>query len=148
MIQALAEAAKCGIDVPVGALVYDEKAAKIIASGFNQRETLQDPLGHAEIIAIRKASELIGAWRLSDLTLVCTLEPCPMCAEAIIQTRMKKVLFGAFDLVSGAAGSVFNLFVPRKGLPTPEVFGGILEKDCSLILSNFFAQKRAEKHEN
>lgn len=142
MKMALSEASNCTLDVPVGALVVDEIANQVISVGFNQREALNDPLGHAELIAIKSASEKLGKWRLNGLTLVCTLEPCPMCAEAIIQSRIEKLIFGAYDSVSGAAGSVFNLLVARKSLPVPEVIGGILEHDCSRLLSDFFAARR------
>ena len=139
---ALREAGNCDLDVPVGALLVDESTGTIVSRGFNQREALNDPLGHAELIALREAARVLGRWRLQELTLVCTLEPCPMCAEAIIQSRVKKVIFGAFDPVSGAAGTVFNLFANRKSLPVPEVIGGILEKECSSGLSEFFSARR------
>jgi tRNA(adenine34) deaminase len=143
MQMALSEAVKCTVDVPVGALILDESNGfRIISTSFNQREILNDPLGHAELLALRSAAQALGQWRLQGLTLVCTLEPCPMCAEAIIQSRIKKVIFGAFDPVSGAAGSAFNLFAQRKNLPVPEVIGGILEKECALVLTDFFAAKR------
>lgn len=143
MQMALQEAGKCTADVPVGALVVDEEDGdRIVSAGFNQREVLNDPLGHAELIALRGAAQSLGKWRLQGLTLICTLEPCPMCAEAIIQSRIAKVVFGAFDPVSGACGSAFNLFQRRKALPVPEVIGGILEEECSQILSAFFLAKR------
>lgn len=141
---ALAEAAKCGADVPVGAIIL--KGGEVIASGFNQRETLKDPLGHAELIAIRAASEKLSSWRLNGCTLVCTLEPCPMCAEAVIQTRIDTLIFGAYDPISGAAGSVFNLFAKRRSLPTPELIAGILEDECSTLLKQFFVLQRQKRN--
>lgn len=140
---ALEQAACCGADVPVGAIIV--KDDQIIAAGFNQRETLKDPLGHAELLAIKIAAAKLDSWRLLGCTLICSLEPCPMCAEAIIQTRMKSVIFGAYDPVSGAAGSAFNLFAKRKSLPTPEVIAGILEEECSHVLQEFFRDKRKGK---
>ena len=140
---ALSEARKCRLDVPVGALIVVND--QIIATGFNQREESNDPLGHAELIAIKKASEVLSSWRLRDATLICTLEPCPMCAEAIIQTRINTLIFGAFDAASGAAGSAFNLLCNRKGLASPEVVGGIMEDECSGLLTQFFASKRIER---
>jgi tRNA(adenine34) deaminase len=137
---AIEQAKQCGEDVPVGAIIVKDR--KIIGTGFNQRETQMDPLGHAELCAIKQASNKIGSWRLNGCTLICTLEPCPMCAEAIIQTRMDQVIFGAYDIVAGAAGSAFNLFVKRKSLPIPEVIGGILEEECSTLLKQFFQQQR------
>lgn len=143
MQMALQEAGKCTADVPVGALIIDEENGdQVVSTGFNQRELLNDPLGHAELIALRAAAKSLSKWRLQGLTLICTLEPCPMCAEAIIQSRIARVIFGAFDPVSGAAGSAFNLFQHRKALPVPEVIGGILEKECSQMLSDFFLAKR------
>ena len=137
---ALEQAGNCQIDVPVGALIV--RGDEIIASGFNQRETLADPLGHAELIAIRTAAARLGSWRLTGCSIVSTLEPCPMCAEAIIQCRLAAVIFGAYDPIAGAAGSVFNLFVNRRSLPTPEIIAGILEEDCSALLQQFFLRQR------
>lgn len=138
---ALQKATQCQCDVPVGALIV--KNDEIIASGFNQRESGQDPLGHAELIAIKQAAEKLGSWRLSACTLICTLEPCPMCAEALIQARLERVIFGAYDQVAGACGSAFNLFINRKALPTPELIGGILEEECSELLKEFFRVQRS-----
>ncbi len=140
MKMALEQAACCKSDVPVGAIVV--KGDELISSGFNQREALNDPLGHAELIAIREAAMKLGSWRLQDCTLICTLEPCPMCAEAIIQSRMERLIFGAYDQVAGAAGSAFNLFAKRKSVPTPELIAGILEAECSTILQEFFREQR------
>jgi len=140
---ALEEAALCKLDVPVGALII--KDSRILALGHNLREELNDPLGHAELLVIKAASKLLGSWRLSGCTLICTLEPCPMCAEAIIQSRISTLVFGAYDTVAGAAGTRFNLFANRKSLPTPELITGILELECSASLKEFFQKQRQDK---
>ncbi len=142
MQETLAEAKRCEMDVPVGAIIV--KDGEIISRGFNQREQLNDPIGHAEIIAIKQAALKLGSWRLSGCILFCTLEPCPMCAEAAIQSRISKIVFSAYDPVAGAAGTVFNLFANRKALPTPELIGGILEKEGVALLKDFFEQRRKE----
>jgi tRNA(adenine34) deaminase len=129
-------------EVPVGAVIVFED--KIIAKGYNKRETKKNALLHAEIIAIDKACKKLGSWRLENCELYVTLEPCPMCGGAIINSRIKRVVFGAYDNKSGACGSVVNLF----DLPfnhCPEIVGGILEKQASKILSDFFKQLRAKK---
>jgi tRNA(adenine34) deaminase len=138
MKAAIQEAAKAGSDVPVGCVIIlnDE----IIASGYNQRESLKDPTAHAEIVAIKQAAALIGDWRLLNTVLYTTLEPCPMCAEAIIQARIPKLIFGAYDNYSGAAGSKFNLFCEGRIYPLPEVIGGIAELKCQKLLTDFFRQ--------
>ncbi len=128
-------------DVPVGAVVV--KDGKIIGEGYNKREKEGDPTAHAEIIAIKEASKALGSWRLDDCEIYVTLEPCPMCAGAIINSRIKTVVFGAYETKTGScsADSVVNLF----SLPynhTPEVYGGICEKDCAELLTEFFKQKR------
>ena len=128
-------------DVPVGALVVLN--GEIIGKGYNQREKLNDPTAHAEIVAIKEAANKLGSWRLDDCELYVTLEPCPMCAGAIINSRIKTVVFGAYEYKSGScsADSVVNLF----NLPynhTPEVYGGIMEEDCATILKEFFEKRR------
>ncbi len=140
--EALKEAAQSGEDVPVGALVV--KDGKVIGRGANQRERLNDPSAHAEIQAMRQAAALTGSWRLTDTTVYSTLEPCPMCAEAILQARVARLVFGAWDPLSGAAGSAFNLFVSGRGLPLPEVVGGIGEIPCRELLVDFFKRRRAD----
>lgn len=127
-------------EVPVGAIIIDEHGT-IIGEGFNQRETKKTPLAHAEIIAIEKAAEITGKWRLSDCTIYVTLEPCPMCAGAIMNARIKRLVYGAFDEKGGACASLFNLYdypVNHK----PLVRSRILEKECSSILENFFRKLR------
>lgn len=143
MFKALEYAEKAGIsgDVPVGAVIVQK--GEIIAEGRNRREEAGDPTAHAEIEAIKKAAERLGGWHLDDCELYVTLEPCPMCAGAIINSRIKKVVFGAFEPKSGACSSdsVVNLF----GLPfnhSPEVYGGICEKECAEIMTKFFKDKR------
>ena len=143
MRAALAEAAAAGEDVPVGAVVLDESGA-VIARGRNQRETLADPVAHAEIVAIRAAGERRGSWRLADCTLVVTLEPCTMCAGALLAARIPRLVFGAADPRAGAAGSVWDvLHDPRLGPPV-EVLGGVLADECTALLSDFFARRRPD----
>jgi tRNA(adenine34) deaminase len=128
-------------DVPVGAIVVNE-ASEILGTGQNLREQSNDPTAHAEIIAIRQAAEKIGSWRLDDLTLVVTLEPCAMCAGAIAQSRIKRLVFGAWDEKAGAVGSVMDVVRDPRALTKTEVISGIMEKECSEVLSNFFNIKR------
>jgi len=134
------EAATKG-DVPVGALVVDD-AGTIIGVGANLREQDNDPTAHAEIVAIRKAANKIGSYRLDDLTMVVTLEPCAMCAGAISQSRIKRLIFGAFDRNAGAVGSVLDLLRDARSIYKVEVISGVLDKECSTILRNFFAEFR------
>jgi len=141
MRAALAEASAAGDDVPVGAVVLDGSGA-IIGRGRNQREATADPSAHAEIVAIRAASARVGSWRLADCTLVATLEPCTMCAGALLAARMRRLVFGAEDPRAGAAGSVWDvLHDPRLGPPV-EVLGGILADECAAVLTEFFERRR------
>ena len=128
-------------DVPVGAIVVNE-AGEILGTGQNLREQSNDPTAHAEINAIRQAAEKIGSWRLNDLTLVVTLEPCAMCAGAILQSRIKRLVFGAWDEKAGAVGSVMDVVRDPRALTKVEVISGIMEKECSEVLSDFFNTKR------
>ena len=128
-------------DVPVGAIVVNE-AGEILGTGQNLREQSNDPTAHAEVIAIRQAAEKIGSWRLDDLTLVVTLEPCAMCAGAILQSRIKRLVFGAWDEKAGAVGSVMDVIRDPRALTKVEVISGIMEKECSEVLSEFFNTKR------
>ena len=128
-------------DVPVGAIVVNE-AGEILGTGQNLREQSNDPTAHAEVIAIRQAAEKIGSWRLDDLTLVVTLEPCAMCAGAILQSRIKRLVFGAWDEKAGAVGSVMDVIRDPRALTKVEVISGIMEKECSEVLSDFFNAKR------
>jgi tRNA(adenine34) deaminase len=138
---ALAEAAKSGTDVPVGAIILDEKH-EIIAMAHNNREVTHDPTGHAEIIAIREATAKLEDWRLENCTLVVTLEPCVMCAGAIVAARIPRVVFGAWDERVGASGSLYDLLRDgRLGSPI-EVIPGVLEADCASQIREFFQAKR------
>jgi tRNA(adenine34) deaminase len=128
-------------DVPVGAIVVNE-AGEILGTGQNLREQSNDPTAHAEVIAIRQAAEKIGSWRLDDLTIVVTLEPCAMCAGAIAQSRIKRLVFGAWDEKAGAVGSVMDVIRDPRALTKVEVIAGIMEKECSQALSDFFNTKR------
>ena len=138
---ALAEAAKSGTDVPVGAIILDEQH-EIIAMAHNNREITHDPTGHAEIIAIREATAKIEDWRLENCTLVVTLEPCVMCAGAIVAARIPRVVFGAWDERVGASGSLYDLLRDgRLGSPV-EVIPGVLEAECANQIREFFKSKR------
>jgi tRNA(adenine34) deaminase len=137
----LAREVKSSDDVPVGALIVNE-AGEIISSGKNEREKDNDPTAHAEILAIKRAGEKLGSWRLDDLTLVVTLEPCVMCAGAILQSRLKRLVFGAFDQKAGAVGSSLDVIRDVRALSKVEVVSGVLENDCVLLLKQFFIEKR------
>ena len=137
----LAKEAAIKGDVPVGALVVDD-AGTIIGMGANLREQDNDPTAHAEIVAIRNAASEIGNYRLDDLTIVVTLEPCGMCAGAIAQSRIKRLVFGSFDEKYGAVGSVWDLLRDARAIYKPEVLSGVLEKECGELLTEFFTTKR------
>lgn len=130
-------------EVPVGVVIV--KDDKIIARGHNLRETKQDPIGHAEIIAIKKASKKLKSWRLIDCTMYVTLEPCSMCAGAIMWSRIKRVVYGAKDIKGGAIGSSFNLFEQKGINHKPEVTSGVLEDEASTLLKDFFKLKRQKE---
>jgi tRNA(adenine34) deaminase len=138
---AIANEVKSSGDVPVGALIVNE-VGEIVSFGKNEREKDDDPTAHAEILAIRGASEKLGSWRLDDLTLVVTLEPCVMCAGAILQSRLKRLVFGAFDQKAGAVGSCLDVIRDVRALSKVEVVSGVLEKECAKLLTDFFATKR------
>ena len=141
MQAAIALAAQSGADVPVGALILDSDGT-VIASAHNNREVTHDPTGHAEIIAIREATAARGDWRLEGCTLVVTLEPCVMCAGAIVAARIPRVVFGAWDNRVGASGSLYDLLRDaRLGAPV-EVIAGLREQECAAQLREFFAAKR------
>jgi len=129
-------------DVPVGAIVVDSEGA-VVGSGRNEREATGDPTAHAEIVALRDAATNAGSWNLSGHTLVVTLEPCVMCAGAILNSRIERVVFGAWDDKAGAAGSVFDLLRDRS-LPirVDEVVGGVLGEECAALLTGFFGELR------
>ena len=126
-------------EVPVGAVIV--KDGEIIAEGYNQREQKKSALSHAEIEAINAACQTVGDWRLDDCTIYVTLEPCPMCAGAIINARIKEVVFGAYDLSMGCMDSVTNLAMLPFGKDIA-VYGGIREDECKQLLTEFFKQKR------
>jgi tRNA(adenine34) deaminase len=128
-------------DVPVGAIIVDEKGA-VIGRGKNERVKNNDPLAHAEIMAIKDAASKLANWRFDQLTLIATLEPCAMCAGAIAQSRFERLVFGSFDEKGGAAGSIWDLIRDARSLTHIEVVSGVLADDCALVLSDFFASKR------
>ena len=131
-------------DVPIGCVIVQEN--KIIARGYNRRMADKNTLSHAEIIAIKKACKKAGDWRLEDCTMYVTLEPCPMCAGAILNARIPKVFYGARDEAMGACGGVFNLFM--ENFPNrPAVVGGILREPCREVLTGFFRALRQEVEE-
>ena len=127
-------------DVPVGCVISD-KDGNVIGRGRNRREENGDATAHAEIEAIREACKALGDWRLEDCAITVTLEPCPMCAGAIINARIPTVVFGAKEPVFGSCGSVIDLFFERYG-HTPRVYGGVKEQDCAGLLKSFFREKR------
>lgn len=128
-------------DVPVGAVLLDPEGS-VIAVGANERELHRDPTGHAELVAMREAARMRGDWHLDGCTLVVTLEPCPMCAGAIAQSRLPRVVFGAWDDKAGAAGSVVDLLRDRRLPHRVEVVGGVLEGECAEQLRQFFLERR------
>ncbi len=136
----LAEKAQAQGEVPVGAVLVKDQ--KIIGEGWNQPITLHDPSAHAEMLAIRAAGQQMNNYRLPDTTLYVTLEPCPMCAGLMIHSRIKRVVFGAYDPKTGAAGSQFSLLQDEKHNHHTEVQGGVLQEACADILKNFFRQRR------
>lgn len=137
----MAGAALATDDVPVGALVVDSNGA-IVGRGNNLREFRNDPTAHAEIVALRAAALASNSWRLDGHTLVVTLEPCAMCAGAIAQSRIKRVVFGAWDQKAGAVGSVWDILRDPRAPHQVEVVSGVLEVECTELLQEFFKQKR------
>lgn len=130
-------------EVPIGAIIV--KDDEIIARAHNLRETAQQPTAHAEHIAIERASKVVGSWRLEDCTLYVTLEPCVMCAGAIVMSRIPKVVFGAMDPKGGCSGSLMNLLEEPRFNHRASVITGVLENDCGDLLRNFFRELRAKK---
>jgi len=128
-------------DVPVGAIVMNS-LGKVVGRGFNTREVDNDPMNHAEVVALREAAIANGSWRLDDHTLVVTLEPCTMCAGAAVQSRISRIVFGAFDDKAGAVGSLWDVVRDRRLPHRPEVVSGVLADECSAILSEFFKTQR------
>ncbi|MFJ4772634.1 tRNA adenosine(34) deaminase TadA [Streptomyces uncialis] len=136
-----ARAALAGGDVPVGAVVLSP-AGTVLGTGHNLREATGDPTAHAEIVAIRRAAVALGSWRLTDCTLVVTLEPCTMCAGAIVQSRLDRVVYGARDEKAGAAGSLWDVVRDRRLNHRPEVVAGVCEEECGRLLTDFFRSDR------
>ncbi len=129
------------VDVPVGAVVLDADG-KVVGSGTNVRERDIDPTGHAEIVAIRAAAQTLGTWRLDGCTLVVTLEPCTMCAGAIVLARLDTLVFGAYDAKAGAVGSLWDVVRDRRLNHRPHVLGGVLAEETGEALRGFFAERR------
>ncbi|MBH0055060.1 nucleoside deaminase [Salinibacterium sp. SWN139] len=143
MTRAIAEAKLTAdsADVPVAALVFDQND-NLVSVGRNERELTGDPTAHAEVVAIRAAAAATGSWRLDEMTLVVTLEPCTMCAGAILQARIPRVVFGAWDEKAGASGSVNDLLRDRRLPHKVEVVAGIQEAECASLLTDFFEARR------
>ncbi len=144
MRAALDEAARTSSsgDVPVGAVVVDA-AGSVIGSGCNAREAMGDPAAHAEIVALREAAGWLGTWRLEGCSLVVTLEPCTMCAGALVLARVARLVYGAIDPKAGAVGSLWDVVRDRRLNHRPEVIGGVLEAECGAVLQAFFQGQRA-----
>ncbi|MDX2086148.1 MAG: nucleoside deaminase [Candidatus Melainabacteria bacterium] len=142
---ALEQAAKAlPTDVPVGAMLVQTTTGRCIASGYNRREFSASPTAHAELLVLERAAQQLGRWRLSDCTLYVTLEPCPMCASAMRQARLGQLVFGAADVMLGAAGSRYNLLQDPAPLPAVPVLAGVLEAPCrQLLQASFLPQRKA-----
>ncbi|OLO25243.1 tRNA-specific adenosine deaminase [Priestia megaterium] len=135
--------AKDKLEVPIGAVIVQND--EVIASAYNLRETEQRSVAHAELLAIDEACKKLGTWRLEDATLYVTLEPCPMCAGAIVLSRVKRVVFGAYDPKGGCAGTLLNLLEFEKFNHQAQVVGGMLEEECGSLLTTFFRELRQRK---
>jgi tRNA(adenine34) deaminase len=133
--------AAAGPDVPVGAVVLDSDGL-VVARAGNRREADRDPTAHAEILAIRSAARAVGSWRLAGMTLVVTLEPCTMCAGAVVNARLGRLVFGAPDPRAGAVGSLWDVVRDQRFAPCPEVIGGVLARECAELLLRFFSERR------
>ncbi len=127
-------------EVPVGAVVV--KDGKVISRGYNLRETTNDPTAHAELLAMKKASKKLNSWRLSGCTLYVTLEPCPMCSGVIVNSRIDRVVFGAYDQKAGCCTTLYHLCNDERFNHRAEILGGVMEDTCAKILSDFFKEKR------
>jgi tRNA(adenine34) deaminase len=145
MALALAEANQAAVEdeVPIGAIVV--RGGQVLGAAHNQREQLRDPTAHAEMVAITQAAGALNSWRLEDCTLYVTLEPCPMCAGAIVQSRIKRVVYGADDPKAGAVRSLYQLLQDARLNHRSEVVPGVLAAECGRVLSEFFQQKRSAK---
>lgn len=128
-------------EVPIGAVVLSPSGV-VIASAFNERETAHDPTGHAEVLALRRAGAAFGSWNLSGCTLAVTLEPCTMCAGAIVLSRVSRLVFGAWDPKAGAVGSLRDVVRDTRLNHNPEVIAGVRADECAAVLDEFFAQRR------
>ena len=137
MRRALAVASSSGVDVPVGAVVYDAAGGELASAG-NERERLGDPTAHAEILALRRAAAAAGSWRLDGCTLVVTVEPCTMCAGALVLARVSALVFGAWEPKTGAVGSLWDVVRDRRLNHRPEVYGGVLEAECAALMRDYF----------
>ncbi|MFI8349307.1 tRNA adenosine(34) deaminase TadA [Streptomyces sp. NPDC085596] len=137
---ALAEAGRAALggDVPVGAVVLGPDGTTVLGAGHNEREATGDPTAHAEVLALRRAAAVLGEWRLTGCTLVVTLEPCTMCAGALVQSRVERVVYGARDDKAGAAGSLWDVVRDRRLNHRPEVVEGVLAEECARPLTEFF----------
>ena len=144
MDMALAEArlALAHDDVPIGAVVVRDADGVVVGAGHNERELRQDPTAHAEVLALRRAADALGSWRVLGCTLVVTLEPCAMCAGAIVLARVPRVVFGCADPKAGAAGSVLDVLAEERLNHRPEVVGGVMADECAELLRGFFAARR------
>lgn len=136
-----ARAAVATGDVPVGAVVVSA-AGEVIGRGRNAREARQDPTAHAEVLALRAAAAAVGSWRLTGTTLVVTLEPCTMCAGALVLARVARLVYGAVDPKAGAVGSLWDVVRDRRLNHRPEVLGGVRAQECGALLAGFFAERR------
>lgn len=147
MKEALVEAKKAEElgEVPIGAVII--KDGEVIGRGYNLRETVNDPTAHAEMIAIREAAEKTGSWRLNDCTLYVTLEPCPMCAGAIIQARIDTVVYGTEDPKAGCAGTLMNILQDDRFNHQAQMITGVMKEECSTLLTSFFKELRRRKKE-
>ena len=137
-------AAKLG-EVPVGAVVYETATGRVLVEAWNTRESENDPTAHAELVAVRKAARLLGDWRLSNCTVVVTLEPCPMCAGMLVNARIGRVVYGADDPKAGACRSLYTITTDRRLNHRCEVVGGVEAEVCSSMLKEFFKQRRRKK---
>jgi tRNA(adenine34) deaminase len=139
-----ARLARAAGEVPIGCVIYHEPSARIIGTGFNERETTEDPSAHAEIVAIRKASRELGTWRLTDCTLVVTLEPCCMCAGAIVNARIPRLVYGCDDPKAGAVRTLYRLCEDERLNHRVEVTPGVMSAECAELLRAFFREQRAQ----
>ncbi len=145
MTLAIEEAEKASdiLEVPIGAIIVYED--KVIGKGYNQRNTMKSTLAHAEMMAIEEASKVMGDWRLEGCTMYVTVEPCPMCAGAIVQARMDSVVIGTMNAKAGCAGSIYNLLEEPKFNHQVEITSGVMEERCSSLMSDFFRELREMK---